>query len=654
MLDSTTSATNTTSSSLARPKVSGLASGIKSADIVDAFINAERATTRLLERNKALNEARREAVRSFNTRLLSTQLDLGALKRASTFQSRTATSSNIDALAITTAGTTAVPGSYTLDVVQVAKAHQLATVGQVSAETSFASGTLSLQVGNDAATEITFSAGGSLNNVAAAINNADAGITASVINDGSGSPYRLVLKGDKTGADNDVLVSGTGGMATLFSGMSTLAAASNAEIRVGSGPGAITITQASNTFTEIVPGVTFDARAPANNITIGVAAETAAAKDGIKKFIESFNAASSYLKANAGFDSATKTAGVLISQANLVAGMGQITRALTGSVPGLPSSLNSLVAIGVTLNRTDGTLTIDETKLTRVLRENPDGVRKLFMSTGSSSEPSVQFSNLTEKTKAGPFTVNITQPAVPAQLSSTALAASTVIDDNNNTLSMVVNTRAVTLTLTNGTYTRAEMATQLQSSLTAALSSTNEKLTVSLANDRLDVRSERYGRTQNIQIAEASTAKAALGLAVQNVTGIDVAGTINGVAGTGNGRLLNGAVGSPAEGLALNVTATVAVSGAMVTPNKGISQLIGERFGRLTDNSIGTLSSIDKNLTKNITDATSQISKAETMLAKRRDRYERQFQSMERMIAQFNSQGAAMTSFVNSLTRKSE
>jgi len=218
----------------------------------------------------------------------------------------------------------------------------------------------------------------------------------------------------------------------------------------------------------------------------------------------------------------------------------------------------------------------------------------------------------------------------------------------------VVNTRAVTLTLTNGTYTRAEMATQLQSSLTAALSSTNEKLTVSLANDRLDVRSERYGRTQNIQIAEASTAKAALGLAVQNVTGIDVAGTINGVAGTGNGRLLNGAVGSPAEGLALNVTATVAVSGAMVTPNKGISQLIGERFGRLTDNSIGTLSSIDKNLTKNITDATSQISKAETMLAKRRDRYERQFQSMERMIAQFNSQGAAMTSFVNSLTRKSE
>ena len=40
------------------------------------------------------------------------------------------------------------------------------------------------------------------------------------------------------------------------------------------------------------------------------------------------------------------------------------------------------------------------------------------------------------------------------------------------------------------------------------------------------------------------------------------------------------------------------------------------------------------------------------MLTKRRERYERQFQAMERMIAQFNSQGNAMTNFVNSLTAK--
>lgn len=654
MVEATSSTTNaSTTSSSTRPKVDGLVSGIQSSDIIDAFINADRATTRLLERNKALFEARREAVRTFNTRMLSAQLDLGTLKRASTFQSRTATSSNADALSITTTGSTAVPGTYSLDVVAVARAHQIAAVGQSSAETAFASGSVSLQLGDAQATAITFSAGGSLNDIALAINNAQAGITASVINDGSGSPYRLVLKGDKTGDDNTILATGTGGMTALFTGMSTLAEASNAEVRIGTGPGAITVNQASNTFSEIVPGVTFEARTAANGITLSVNADTAVAKEGITKFVDSMNSAITYLKANAGYDAGTKSAGVLISQGNLVSGMGQITRALMGTVPGLQPPINSLTALGITINRTDGTLTIDQTKLNKVLTDNPEGVRRLFMNTGSSTEPAVQFSNITDKTKlTGAFTVDITQPALQAVLSSTALAASTVISNSNNTLGVTVNGTSATLTLTNGTYTRAQLAQQLQSALNAVLSPTSEKLNVSLVNDRLDVRSDRYGQTQNIQIKSDSTALSALGLSAQNVSGTNVAGTINGVAGTGNGRLLSGATGTDAQGLALNVTATVAVSGASVTVNKGLGQLIGDRFSRMTDNSFGAISSIDKTLTKNISDAATKITKSDEMLAKRRERYERQFQAMERMIASFNAQGTALTNFVNSLTPK--
>lgn len=654
MVDATNSTTNsstTGSSSSTRPKVSGLISGINSSDIIDAFINAERASTRLMERNKALFQARQEAVRTFNTRMLSAQLDLGNLRRASTFQGRSTTSSNPDALAVVSTAN-AVPGIYTLDVVAVARSHQLATTGQTSATSSYAAGTLSLQLGDAPATEITFSAGGSLNDIAAAINGSDAGITASVINDGSGSPYRLVLKGGKTGDANDILVNGTGGMATLFSGMSTLTAASDAQVRVGSGPGAITITQASNTFSEIVPGVTFEARSEATGINLSVTADTKATKDAIGKFVESFNAAAQYLKANSGFDTATKTAGVLISQSNLVNDLGKITRALTGTIPGAQAPLNNLASLGITFNRTDNTLTIDQAKLDQVLTDNPEGVRKLFMNTGSSDEPSVQFSNLTDKTRlTGPFAVDITQPALQAVLGTSGLAASTEITDSNNTLDLVVNGRSVSLTLTNGTYTRNELAQHLQSSFNAVLNQTNEKLNVSLVGTQLDIRSDRYGTTQNIQVKVSSTARTALGLTVQNVTGTNVAGTINGVAGVGNGRLLTGATGSPSEGLALNITATVPVS-ATVSANKGLGQLIGERFSAMTDNSVGSISSVDKTLTKNITDATAQITKADAMLEKRRERYERQFQAMERMIAQFNSQGTALTNFVNSLTPK--
>jgi flagellar hook-associated protein 2 len=655
MLEATNSTTNSTTGASAstRPKVSGLVSGINSSDIIDAFINAERAGARLMENNKKLNEARQEAVRTFNTRMLSAQLDLGNLKRASTFQSRTTTSSATDKLSITTTGTTAVPGIYTLDVVAVARAHQLSTVGQASATSSYAAGTLSLQLGDAPATAITFSAGGSLNDIATAINNSDAGISASVINDGSGSPYRLVLKGSKTGSTNDILASGTGGLSGLFTGMTTLTAASDAQVRIGSGPGAITITQASNTYTDVVPGVTFEARSEANDITLTVAAGTQATKDAITKFVESFNSAAQYLKANTGFDATTKTAGVLISQSNLVNDFSKVTRALTGTIPGAQAPYNNLAALGITINRTNGTLDIDQAKLDQVLANNAEGVRKLFMNTGISSEPSVQFSNLTEKTRLnGPFTVNITQPALQAVLSSSSLAASTVITDTNNTLDLTVNGRAVSLTLTNGTYTRSALAEHLQSSFSAVLNQTNEKLTVSLVGNQLDIRSDRYGSTQNIQVKASSTAKDALGLLAQNVSGTNVAGTINGVAGTGNGRLLNGASGSPADGLSLNVTATVPVSGVTLTASKGIGQLLGERFSAMTDNSIGSISAIDKTLSKNISEATKQITKADALLEKRRERYERQFQSMERMIAQFNSQGTAMTNFVNALTAK--
>lgn len=655
---SSTNAANTSSSSSstsnARPKVDGLISGIQSSDIIDAFINAERATTRLLERNKSLFEARREAVRTFNTRMLSAQLDLGNLKRASTFQSRTATSSLSDKLAISSTNTAAVPGVYNLDVKAVARAHQIATVGQASSTSSCASGSISLQLGDAPATQITFSAGGSLNDIATAINNSSAGITASIINDGSGSPYRLVLKGGKTGAANDILATGTGGMSSLFTGATTLTAASDAQVRIGSGT-PITITQASNTFSDIIPGVTFEARGEADGLTITVAADTGAAKTAVTKFVESFNAAQQYLKANAGFDSATKTAGVLISQSNLVNEMGKITRALTGSIPGAQPPLNNLAAIGISLSKTDGTLTIDQAKLDKVLADNPEGIRKLFMNTGTSNQPAVQFSNLTDKTKiTGPFTVDITQPALQSVLNTTDLAASTEINNSNNTLDLLVNGRAVSVTLTNDTYTREELAQHLQSTLASAVNQTTEKINVALIGNKLDIRSDRYGHTQNLQVRVTSTALTALGLSVQNVTGTSVAGTINGVAGTGNGRLLNAAIGSPAEGLSLNVTATTTVSGAQITATKGLGQLIGERFSAMTDNTQGSISTLDKSLSKNISDATKQITRADAMLEKRRARYERQFQSMERMIQQFNSQGTAMTNFVNSLTPKKE
>ena len=642
-----------TSSSSSRPTVDGLISGIASSTIIDAFIAADRSATKVVENRKTVQKAQLEAVRSFNAKLLSAQLDLSSLKQTSTFKARLATSSNTDALTISKAGTSAVPGTYIIDVVAVATSAQKSTAGIASADAALSPGTVSLQLGSGQATQLNFSSGGSLNDIASAINGAAIGINASVINDGSNSPYRLVLKGEKTGLANTLTVTGTLGLESLFTGMTALSTPADAKVKIGTDTNFIEVIQASNTFSNIVPGVDFDAVKEANDINITVKADTTTAKDGIKKFVDSLNTAITYLKENTSFDGVTGKGGALIGQSSLVSGLGRLMRTLTGSVAGLPTSLNSLSSIGIRLDQTKGTLSIDNTVLAEKLSSNPEGVAKLFNNTGTSSNPAIQFAYLNEKTKTeNPFIVNVTQPPLQATLASTDLGSSININNSNNSLVLSINDHPITVTLTNkANYTRDELAQHVNSAINAAITSPGDALSVTRTGDRLDIRSNLYGQTQKIFALGQSTALSALGLTAQNVFGSNVAGTINGVAAIGNGKVLVGATGSAADGLSLSVTSAVAVSGVSVTVNKGLGQLITERFSSLTNNTSGAIAAVDKTLSNNITSADKQIVKADLLLEQRRQRYTKQFLAMEKLIAGFKSQGDAMTGFVNALTR---
>ena len=641
-----------TSSSSSRPTVDGLVSGISSSTIISALIAAERSSTKVVENRKTLQKAQLDAVRSFNAKLLSAQLDLSSLKQSSTFTARQATSSNTDALTIAKAGNSAVPGTYIIDVVATATSAQKSTAGVASADAAQNPGSLSLQLGLGQATQLSFSSGGSLNDIAAAINGAAIGINASVINDGSNAPYRLVLKGEKTGLANTLTATGTGGLENLFTTMTTLSTPADAKVKIGTDTNFIEVIQASNTFSNIVPGVDFDAVKEENDINITVKADTTDAKDGIKKFVDSLNVAVTYLKENTSFDGVTGKGGALIGQSSLVSGLGRLMRTLTGSVAGLPTAINSLSSIGIRLDQTKGTLSIDSAILAQKLSSNPEGVARLFNNTATSSNPSVQFAYLNDKTKSdNPFIVNVTQPPLQAVLSSSNMDASININNSNNTLALSINDHPITITLTNkANYTRDELAQHVNSAINAAITSPGDALSATRSGNRLDIRSTLYGQTQKIFVLGQSTALSALGLSAQNVFGTNVAGTINGIDAIGNGKVLVGATGSSAEGLSLSVTSAVAVSGISVSVNKGLAQLISERFSSLTNNTSGVIAAVDKTLSNNITSAEKQIVKADLLLEQRRQRYTKQFLAMEKLIQGFKSQGDAMTGFVNALT----
>ncbi len=631
--------------------VDGLVSGIPTGDIIDAMIAADRQVTVLSENKKVRYEAQLEAVQSFNTRLLSAQLDSGVLKRSSLYNQHTASSSD-DSVMTATANSNALPGSSQLEVVSIATAHQMATKGQSSQTADMGSGSLSFQLGNGSQTVLNLT-NASLNDIATAINDADAGVNASVINDGTGTPYRLVFQSAETGLENELTISGTGSFSSMFDqagNMDELTEAADASIKLGSGAGAIPITSSDNSIEDVVPGVTLDVK-KVGTMTLTVETDVTEAQTAIETFVESVNSAIEYFNDNSKYNAETKEAGILFSETGLRRNVNDLTRTLLDAVPGLPSDSNTLSSIGITVNKDSGLFEIDTGKLTDALADDADSVRQLFSNTGTSSDTGVQFAALSEDTDiSSDFTVDITQVAEQAQVATTGnLAASTIITGANNALDINLNGTSYAITLVEGTYSRTDLAEHIGQVINDTVTS-GSKVEVNLNGDALDIRSKNYGSNQTIQVTGGS-AVSDLAVSLVEATGQNVAGTINGTAATGNGQVLNGVEGEASEGLRLSITSQSLVTGVTVSARKGIAQLAQEAFRGMTDVQTGTVAQKTDNLEDRILDITESIEKKDAALELRRQRYQADFLQMEKLMAQFKTQetflAGQMTAFQN-------
>jgi len=199
---------------------SGITTGIDFQAIIDVYVDAEQRQIDLVTANQAEETAKLTTIRSFNGLLLGLLTSVNSLSRQDSFQTQTATSSHESILSPLVTGNTA-PGTHFVIVDQLAQAQQLASQGFADTDTmSIGTGTVTIQVGSGATTTIDIDAGNNtLGGLRDAINNSDADVIASIINDGSASkPYRLLLTSTTTGAANtvDLNMSLSGGTAPDF------------------------------------------------------------------------------------------------------------------------------------------------------------------------------------------------------------------------------------------------------------------------------------------------------------------------------------------------------------------------------------------------------------------------------------------------------
>jgi flagellar hook-associated protein 2 len=359
---------------MAEPIVSFIgASGLDTSAIIDALANARRSPILRLQAQAAKLQRQSTEFGNLRTRLEALRTKASAIDTVSELRSHSASTS--DPTVVTASATSsATEGVYAINVTSLAQAASKITAG-FSEKTGLAigSGEITINSGGTAY-QIQIANGSDLEQIRDAINASAAPVTATIIDDGSGTDqYKLVLSSDKTGTSSDFSVD-----LSLFTpqagpfGFSVLNAAQNASFTVNGAQ----IQRSSNTVTDVVPGVSLSLLKPGASATVTVSKDRDAVKSKIKDLVNAFNDLHDLFRAHGNPDT-KDTTGVLYGDSTLRQAQTKLRNVVDTRLTGTGSSYDSLASIGITTGR-DGRLSVDEAKLTEALNADYDGVIALF------------------------------------------------------------------------------------------------------------------------------------------------------------------------------------------------------------------------------------------------------------------------------------
>jgi len=340
------------------------------------------------------------ALSSLGTQLSTLTSDLQALTDFNgTMAYKTGSSSNTDVLHLSSASASAVAGTHTVIVQNLAQVSTAAT--DAIKATDLVAGGITFKIGNgewktvnvgDASTEATIAG------LSAAINNADLGVTANVLTNADGTA-RLSLVSKTDGSAGQITIADSTNNPTSPTSISdSTTSDTNANLGftvIQNGIDAtlkvdgVMVTSASNTVSNAIPGVTFqllstgtsDSNSTPPSIQVVIDNDTSSIETAIAKLVTDYNATIKAINAQEGKDSS--------GNPEPLYGTGVAAQIQGGLLTSVSRSfgsnaINSLIALGIKATPTaDGTITLDADKLTSALNSSFDQVVSLFQDMGS-------------------------------------------------------------------------------------------------------------------------------------------------------------------------------------------------------------------------------------------------------------------------------
>lgn len=363
----------------------GIGSGLDIQGLVSQIMQVERQPLTRLQQKRTQYENQISAFGQIKSALSELQSALEALQNPDTFSAAKASvASNTDFTATAQPG--AAAGIYELSVQQLARQQRVAT----SATTQFdpsGGGTLDIRVGGNTVS-LTIAAGTTLQQLRGQINEANAGVTATIIN--NGSVDQLVISSSETGTANAFTLTGTGALAGLtFNDPNALSTNSSDTLyRVQSAQDAqltvngIAITRGSNTLTDVIDNVTLTLTGESNTKqSLTIERDLDPAKTAIQNLTDAYNKVMDQIDTLSGYDEENKTFGDLYGDSSLRGLRNQLRQVLGQEVTGL-GNFSRLLDFGVEFDVT-GRMTIDDSKLTNALNSDWASVANFFAGSGA-------------------------------------------------------------------------------------------------------------------------------------------------------------------------------------------------------------------------------------------------------------------------------
>src|SRR3990167_8874229 len=306
----------------------GIGSGLDVQSIVSQLVALEKAPLKQLQTQATSFQTRLSTYGTIKSQITALGDAAGKLAGSSGWNAVSATSSNPSAIGVTVSSG-APATSITMAVQQLAKAQSTAS-GAVAADTAMGTGSMTIELGSWSGSSFTAGAGtpvavtinageDSLAEIAAKINDADAGVSATVLKDASGE--RLLVRSKETGlengfrttaADDDGNDTDASGLSRLAfdvgnaNGMSSSQSAQNALATING----VSISSASNRLADTLPGMTLQlSQVTTEPVEIEVSSDTEAVSANVQAFVDAYNTINTTLATATRYDEATKKAG---------------------------------------------------------------------------------------------------------------------------------------------------------------------------------------------------------------------------------------------------------------------------------------------------------------------------------------------------------